>query len=76
MEIDHEKVSTVILLPSPESLKGFCQLHCLAKVCFMSSIAMVNCLFKLVQEKVWFKVNGLSRHAHPCEILFYKLEVF
>ena len=45
VEIDHEIISTIILLPSAESLKkGYCQLQ--AKVC-------VNCLFKLAQEKVW-----------------------
>ena len=45
VEIDHEIISTVILLPSAESFKkGCCQLQ--AKV-------LVNCLFKLAQEKVW-----------------------
>ena len=49
VEIDHEIISTVILLPSAESFKkGCCQLQ--AKVCARS---MVNCLFKLAQEKVW-----------------------
>ena len=36
MEIDHEIISTVILLPSPESIKkGCCQLQ--AKVCVPST---------------------------------------
>ena len=47
VEIDHEKISTVILLPSAESfMKGCCQLQ--AKVC---ARLLVNCLFKLAQEK-------------------------
>ena len=47
MEIDHEIISTVILLPSAESfMKGCCQLQ--AKVC---TRLLVNCLFKLAQEK-------------------------
>ena len=47
--IDHEIISTVILLPSPESFKkGCCQFQakCVHEV-------LVNCLFKLAQEKVW-----------------------
>ena len=46
VEIDHEIISMVILLPSPVSFKkGCCQL-CVHEV-------LVNCLFKLAQEKVW-----------------------
>ena len=46
VENDHEKISTVILLPSSESSKkGCCQLQ--AKVCAKSSM----CLVKLAQEK-------------------------
>ena len=49
VEIDHEIISTVILLPSAESFKkGCCQLQ--AKVCAQ---LLVNCLFKLAQEKLW-----------------------
>ena len=49
MEIDHEIISTVILLPSTEPFKkGCCQLQ--AKVC---AEVLVNCLFMLAQEKVW-----------------------
>ena len=34
VEIDHEMISTVILLPSTDSFKkGCCQLHVQAKVC-------------------------------------------
>ena len=44
VEIDHEIISTVILLPSADSSKKDC-CHLKAKVC-------VNPLFKLVQEKV------------------------
>ena len=47
VEIDHEIISTVILLPSAESfMKGCCQLQ--AKVC---ARLLVNCLFKLAEEK-------------------------
>ena len=47
VEIDHEIISTVILLPSAESfMKGCFQLQ--AKVC---ARLLVNCLFKLAQEK-------------------------
>ena len=47
VEIDHEIISRVILLPSAESfMKGCCQLQ--AKVC---ARLLVNCLFKLAQEK-------------------------
>ena len=47
VEINHEIISTVILLPSAESfMKGCCQLQ--AKVC---ARLLVNCLFKLAQEK-------------------------
>ena len=46
VEIDHEIISTVILLPSAESfMKGCCQLQ--EKVC---ARLLVNCLFKLAQE--------------------------
>ena len=49
LEIDHEMISTVILLPSAESFKkGCCQLQ--RK--YVHEI-LVNCLFKLAQEKVW-----------------------
>ena len=45
VEIVHEMISTVILLPSADLFKkGCCQLQ--AKVC-------VNRLFKPTQEKVW-----------------------
>ena len=48
VEIDHEIISTVILLPSAESFKkGCCQLQ--AKVCTQ---VLVNCLFKLAKEKI------------------------
>ena len=47
LEIDHEIISTVILLPSAESFMKVCyQLQ--AKVC---ARLLVNCLFKLAQEK-------------------------
>ena len=46
VEIDHEIISTAILLPSAESfMKGCFQLQ--AKVC---ARILVNCLFKLAQE--------------------------
>ena len=48
VEIDHEIISTVILLPSADSFKnGCCQLQ--AKVCAQSTGYR---LFKLTQEKV------------------------
>ena len=42
VEIDHEIISTVILLPSAESFKKK----------YVHEV-LVNCLFKLAQEKVW-----------------------
>ena len=49
VEIDHEIISTIILLPSADSFKkGCCQLQ--AKVCAQ---LLVNRLFKPAQEKVW-----------------------
>ena len=54
VEIDHEIISTVIILPSAESFKkGFCQLQ--AK--YVHEV-LVNCLFKLAWEKVW--LGGLT----------------
>ena len=45
VEIDHEIISTVILIPSAESfMKGCCQLQ--AKLWLL-----VDCLFELAQEK-------------------------
>ena len=46
VEIDYEIISTVILLPSAESFKDFCQLQ--AK--YVHEV-LVNCLFKHAQEK-------------------------
>ena len=49
MEIDHEKISMVILLPSADSFKeGCCQL----KAKYVHEL-LVNRLFKPAQEKVW-----------------------
>ena len=51
VEIDHEIISTVILLPSAESfMKGCCQLQ--AKVCAQ---LLVNCFAcsSLPRKKVW-----------------------
>ena len=49
VEIDHEIISTVILLPSTESFKkGFVSY----KQKYVHEV-LVNCLFKLAQEKVW-----------------------
>ena len=49
VEIDHELISMVILLPSAESFKKGCfQLQ--AK--YVHEV-LVNSLFKLAQEKVW-----------------------
>ena len=46
---DHEIISTVILLPSAESFKkGFVSY----KRKYVHEV-LVNCLFKLAQEKVW-----------------------
>ena len=48
VENDHKIISTVILLPSAESFKKGCQSE--AKDVHE---VLVNCLFKLAQEKVW-----------------------
>ena len=49
LEIDHERISTVILLPYADSFKkGCCLLQ--AEVC---AKLLVNSLFKPAQEKVW-----------------------
>ena len=45
VEIDYEIISTVILLPSAESFKKGC--------CQYVQEVLVNCLFKLAQEKVY-----------------------
>ena len=51
LEIDHKIILTVILLPSAESFKkGCCQLQK-----YVHKV-LVNCLFKLAQEKVWLVV--------------------
>ena len=48
VEIDYEIISAVILLPSAESFKkGFSY-----KRKYVHEV-LVNCLFKLAQEKVW-----------------------
>ena len=49
MEIDHEIISTVILLPSAESFKMVVVSY---KRKYVHEV-LVNCLFKLAQEKVW-----------------------
>ena len=49
VEIDHEIISTVILLPSAESFKK----DCCQFQASVSAKALVNCLFKLAPEKVW-----------------------
>ena len=49
VEIDHEIISTVILLPSVESFKKFVVSY---KRKYVHKV-LVNCLFKLAQEKVW-----------------------
>ena len=46
---DYEKISTVILLPSAESFKKDC---CQLQAKYVHKV-LVNCLFKLAQEKVW-----------------------
>ena len=48
VEIDHEIISTVILLPSTESFKKGC---CHKRKCVHE--VLVNHLFKLSQEKMW-----------------------
>ena len=49
VEIDHEIISTVILLPSADSFKKGCVSY---KRKYVHEV-LVNCLFKLAQEKVW-----------------------
>ena len=49
VEIDHEIISTIILLPSAESFKkGCCQSY---KRKYVHEV-LVNCLIKFAQEKV------------------------
>ena len=48
VEIDHEIIPTVILLPSAESFKKGVSY----KRKYVHEV-LVNCLFKLAQEKVW-----------------------
>ena len=49
VEFDHEIISMVIFLPSPESFKkGFVSY----KRKYVHKV-LVNCLFMLAQEKVW-----------------------
>ena len=61
VEIDHEIISTVILLPSAESFKkGCCQLHWK----YVHKV-LVNCLFKHAQEKVWLHVGELTVPPWP-----------
>ena len=51
VEIDHEIISTVILLPSADLFKkGCCQLQ--AKVQYVHKL-LINRLLKPAQEKVW-----------------------
>ena len=50
VEIDHEIISTVILLPSAESFKKGCCLVVSYKRKYVHEV-LVNCLFKLAQEK-------------------------
>ena len=49
VEIDHEIISTVILLPSAESYRRVVVSY---KVNYVHEV-LVNCLLKLAQEKVW-----------------------
>ena len=49
MEIGHEIISTVILLPSAES---FMRVVVSYKRKYVHEV-LVNCLFKLAEEKVW-----------------------
>ena len=50
VEIDHEIISMVFLLPSAYSFKKGCY-QCQAKVCALGTGILVNGLFKLAQEK-------------------------
>ena len=49
LEIDYEIISMVILVPSTESFKKNC---CQLQVKYVH-LVLVNCLFKLAQEKGW-----------------------
>ena len=49
IEIDREIISTVILLPAAESFKKDFVSY---KLKYMHEV-LVNCVFKLAQEKVW-----------------------
>ena len=52
VEIDHEIISTIILLPSAESFNMFKGAVVSYKRKYVHEV-LVNCLFKLAQEKVW-----------------------
>ena len=51
LEIDHEIISSDILIPSSESFKKIVVSY---KRKYVRKV-LVNCLFKLAQEKVWFR---------------------
>ena len=54
VEIDHEIISTVILLPSADSFKkGCCQLVVVSYMRKYVHKLLVNRLFKPAQQKVW-----------------------
>ena len=60
VEVDYKVISIVILLPSPDSFKkGFGY-----KRKYVHKL-MVNRLFKLAQEKVWFGELTIP-HDHSC----------
>ena len=64
VEIDHEIISTVILLPSAESFKKDCyQLQ--AKVYAQT---LVNCLFRLAQEKSVVRLTDRTAMAIAVEL--------
>ena len=59
MEIDHEIIPTIILLPFADSFKKGCVSY---KQKYVHEL-LVNHLFKPVQEKVWL---GELPHDHSC----------
>ena len=59
VEIDHEIICTVILLPSAESFKKGCCFVVSYKRKYVHEV-LVNCLFKLAQEKLWLGSELIS----------------
>ena len=64
IEIDHEIISTAILLPSFHPLIQSRRVVVSYKLKYVNEV-LVNCLFKLAQEKVWLGELTVP-HDHRC----------